>query len=298
MNNGSIRAEMRFRKLGKTGLAVSEIGLGTEFLRRQSKNTVVSAIQEAIKNGINYFDIVFNISEYIDNISAAIKDYMDQIILTCHLGAIEKEGKHQRSRSIKACEQIFLNTLSKFGKDNIDIVNLQFVKEKEYESIIASGGLLELAKKLQQEGKARFIGISTHNVSVGQKAVKSGHFDMIMNQINFVNHTLPGRRAFLETCRKEGVGLVAMKPFARGNLLQRNRTVNIAKYHSGGISLRKKMPQDITPIKCLSYTLSQTGVSTTIPGVKNVQELKENLTYLNASEEEKDFSNILNEFKI
>ncbi len=112
------------------------------------------------------------------------------------------------------------------------------------------------------------------------------------------NHSLPGRKAFLETCKNEGVGLVAMKPFARGKLLQRNRTVNIAKYQSGGISIKKKIPRDITPIKCLSYTLSQTGVSTTIPGVKNVQELKENLTYLNASDEEKDFTSIMNEFSL
>ena len=289
---------MRLRKLGKTGLEVSEIGLGTEFLREQSKNTVISVIQEAIKHGINYFDIVFNISEYINNISLAIKDYRDQIILTCHLGAIEKNGKHQRTRSIEACEQTFLKTLSQFGKGYIDIVNIQFVKENEYESIIASGGLLDLAKRLQQEGKAKFIGISTHDISICQKAVMSGHFDLIMNQINLVNHTLPGRKVFLETCKKEEVGLVAMKPFARGKLLQRNRTVNIAKYQSGGISIKKKIPRDITPIKCLSYTLSQTGVSTTIPGVKNIQELKENLAYLNASDEEKDFTSIINEFSV
>ena len=289
---------MKFRKLGRTGLKVSEIGLGTEYLFRQPKNTVISVINEAIKNGINYFDIVFNVSDYIDNIITAINDYRDEIILTCHLGSVDEDGKVRRTRNTKECERSFLNTLSKFGKGYIDIVNLQFVKVKEYESIIAPGGLLDLAKKLQKEGKARFIGISTHNTTIGQKALKSGHFDMIMNQINFVNNGMTGRKAFLETCRKENIGLVAIKPFAGGKLLQRNRTVGIAKYQSGGISLKKKIPRDITPIKCLSYTLSQTGVSTTIPGVKNVQELKENLAYLNASEEEKDFTNILNEFKI
>ena len=289
---------MKFRKLGRTGLKVSEIGLGTEYLFRQPKNTVISVIYEAIKNGINYFDIVFNVSDYIDNISTAINDYRDEIILTCHLGSVDEDGKVRRTRNTEECERTFLNTLSKFGKGYIDIVNLQFVKVKEYESIIAPGGLLDLAKKLQKEGKARFIGISTHNISIGQKAVKSGHFDMIMNHINIANNGMTGKEDFLETCRKENIGLVAIKPFAGGKLLQRNRTVSIAKYQSGGISLKKKIPRDITPIKCLSYTLSQTGVSTTIPGVKNVHELKENLAYLNASEEEKDFTNILNEFKI
>ncbi|MFX1387921.1 MAG: hypothetical protein ACFE9M_11950, partial [Promethearchaeota archaeon] len=76
-----------------------------------------------------------------------------------------------------------------------------------------------------------------------------------------------------------------------------NRTVTIAKYQSGGISLKKKIPQDITPIKCLNYILSQISVSTTIPGVKDVQELKEILAYINASDEEKDYSTIIREFE-
>ncbi|MFW9900784.1 MAG: aldo/keto reductase [Candidatus Thorarchaeota archaeon] len=288
---------MKYRTLGRTNLKVSEIGLGTEYLYKQPRSTVISVIREAIKYGINYFDIVFNVSKYIDNISTAIKDYRDNIILTCHLGSVEKEGRPQRIRNINVCEKTFLKTLSKFGKGYIDIINIQYVKENEYESIIASGGLLDLAKKLQLEGKVNFIGLSTHDVSIGQKAARTGHFDMIMNQINFINHSLQGRKELLGTCSKEGVGFVAIKPFAKGNLLQRNRIVNIAKYHTGGISLKRKMPQEITPIKCLSYILSQIGVSTTIPGVKNVQELNENLAYLNATDEEKDFTKILNEFK-
>ncbi|MFX0104290.1 MAG: aldo/keto reductase [Candidatus Hodarchaeota archaeon] len=288
---------MKYRTLGRTGLEVSEIGLGTEYLFRQPKDVVISVIHEAIRNGINYFDIVFNVSEYINNISSAIKDYKDEIILTCHLGTIEEDGKIRRTRNIKDCERTFLNTLSRFGKGYIDIINLQFVKEREYESIIAPGGLLDLAKKLRKDKKARFIGLSTHNISIGQKAVKSGYFDIIMNQINVVNHNMPGREDFLQICSKEGIGLVAIKPFAGGKLLQRNRTVSIAKYQSGGISIKKKIPKDINPIKCLNYTLSQTGVSTTIPGIKNLQELKEALALLNASEEEKDYSPLIKEFE-
>lgn len=288
---------MKLRALGNTGLKVSEIGLGTEYLFRQPKNIVSSVILEAIRNGVNYFDIVFNVSKYIENISVAIKDYRDEIILTCHLGSIEEDGKVRRSRNTVECERTFFNTLSKFGKGYIDIVNLQFVKEKEYDSIIAPGGLLDIAKKLKKEGKAKFIGLSTHSISIGQKAVKSGNFDIIMNQVNIVNDSMPGRENFLKTCKKEGVGLVAIKPFAGGKLLQSNRTVYIAKYQTGGINLKKKIPKDITPIKCLNYTLSQTGVSTTIPGVKNIQELKENLAFLNASDEDKDFSTLLKEFK-
>ncbi|MFX1389438.1 MAG: aldo/keto reductase [Promethearchaeota archaeon] len=289
---------MKFRKLGRTGLKVSEIGFGTEHLLRKSRKTVIEIIKEAINHDINYFDIVFNISEYVENISNAIKEHRDQIILTCHLGGIEIDGKHKISRNTKLCEETFLKILSIFGTDYVDLINLQYVKEREFNNIISPGGLLDLAKKLQKEGKANFIGISTHSIDVGQKAIKIGIFDMIMNQVNLVNHYQPGKKELLEACTKEKVGFVAMKPFARGNLLQSNKTVNIASYHTGGVRLTKKIPSDITPVKCLSYVLSHEGVSTTIPGVKNVQELQENLAYLHASEEEKDFKYLLEEFKI
>jgi predicted aldo/keto reductase-like oxidoreductase len=287
---------MKFRTFGRTNLKVSEIGLGTEYLFGQPKKTVVSVLQKAIEKGINYFDIVFNVSEYIDNICSAIKDFKDNIIITCHLGSVEDNGKVQRSRNIKDCEQIFLKNLPKFGKDYIDIINLQFVKEKEYDSIISSGGLLNLAKKLQKEGKVRYLGMSTHNAAIGKKAALSGHFDMIMTQINMVNHHIKERSELMTICNKKNIGLVAIKPFAGGKLLQRNRTVIIAKYQSGGISLKKKIPSDITPIKCLNYTLSQNAISTVVPGVKNVNELDELLMYLHASEEEKDYSTLINDF--
>ena len=287
---------MKLRVLGTTGLKVSEIGLGTEYLYRQPRETVISVIQEAIKNGINYFDIVFNVSNYIENISAAIKDNRDEVKIACHLGSVEYDGKVRRTRNIKDCEKTILNTLILLKRDHIDIINLQFVKEKEYDSLIAMGGLLDLAKKLQKEGKAKFIGISTHSNSIGLKAAKSGHFDVIMHQINIANNAISEREDFLKACVKNKIGLVAIKPFAGGKLLQTNRTVTIAKYQTGGISLKKKIPKSITPIQCLNYTLSQTGVSTTVPGVKNIQELYEILAFLNASDEEKDFSTLLKEF--
>ena len=288
---------MKLRELGTTGLKVSEIGLGTEYLYRQPRETVISVIQEAIKYGINYFDLVFNVSNYIENISAAIKDNRDEIKIACHLGSVEYEGKVRRTRNIKDCERAILTTLSLLRRDHIDIINLQFVKEKEFESLITTGGLLDLAKMLQKEGKAKFIGISTHSNSIGLKAAKSRQFDVIMHQINIANNAIPGREDFLKACVKNKVGLVAIKPFAGGKLLQTNRMVTIAKYQTGGISLKKKIPKSITTIKCLNYTLSQTGVSTTIPGVKNLQELDEILAFLNASDEEKDFSTLLKEFK-
>jgi len=288
---------MNYRNLGNTGLKISEIGLGTEYLYSQPKQIVVSVIQEAISNGINFFDIVFNVPQYIKNISAAIKDFKNDVILTCHIGSIEHEGNVKRSRSVKACERTILNTLNLLGKDTIEIVNLQYVKDKEYQEIISSRGLLNLAFRLREEGKIRFISISTHDFSVALKALKSDYFDSILVPINFANHSLEERNKVLQDCGKGNKGLVAIKPFAGGKLLQKNRTVTIAKYQSGGINLKKKIPGYITPVKCINYVLSHPTVSTTIPGVKNLEELTDIFSFMNATSNEKDYSILIEDFK-
>ena len=59
-------------------------------------------------------------------------------------------------------------------------------------------------------------------------------------------------------------------------------------YQSGWKDMKKDITASITPVQCISYVLSQIGVSTIVPGVKNVDELGTALDFLNATDEEKD----------
>ncbi len=81
-------------------------------------------------------------------------------------------------------------------------------------------------------------------------------------------------------CEKMGVPIVAMKPFAAGNILKGNEDGRL----KGLLSL--------TPVQCISYILSFTQIACPVPGVKNVEELKESLAYITATEAERDFSEI------
>lgn len=288
---------MEYRNLGKPGLDVGVIGLGTEYLNRQPQETVVSVVQKAIENGVNYIDLVFSFPEYLDNFRAALEGKRDHIILACHLGSAEKNGQYRKTRNVKECEKVFLKTLSRLNTEYADIINVHFVKtEKQYNQVL-TGGVIDLALQLKEEGKAHFVGMSTHDPSVAMKASESGDIDVIMIQVNLANNAMPQRNEMLATCAKEGVGIVAMKPFAGGKLLQKNKTVNIAAYQTGWKSLKRKIPQLITPVQCISYTLSQVGVCCTVPGVKNVEELNSVLAFLDATDEEKDFSKLLEDFK-
>jgi len=289
---------MKFRKLRRTNLDVSVIGLGTEYLNKKPRETVVAVIREAIERGANYIDLIFSFPEYLDNIGAALEGRRDRVFLTGHLGSTEKDGQYHKSRSVKKSETFFLDLLSRLGTDYVDVLFLSNVHTvKDYDRVMQSKGLLGLARRLQQEGKARFIGLSAHNVEVAQRAVESGEIDVLMFPINVAANAVPGKKDLLKACAAHDVGVVAMKPFAGGKLLSKERTVRVSGYQMGGSALKLKKSEPITPVQCLSYTLSQVGVCTTVPGCESVEQVSAALAYLEATEEERDFSMLLSDFQ-
>jgi predicted aldo/keto reductase-like oxidoreductase len=174
---------------------------------------------------------------------------------------------------------------------------LHFIDDEEDYNEVFSGKFLEMAFRLKRDGKARYIGMSSHKVPVSQKAVQSGDIDVLMFPINPAFDSLEGnmgldefwkeesyenevtapkgRKDLYHLCEQQGVGIVAMKPFAGGWLLS-----------------KKTNDMNLSPIQCLNYCLAQPGVSTVVPGCKNIDEIRQALLFLRATEDEKDFSKI------
>lgn len=283
---------MKRRRLGRTGLEVSEIGLGTEFLNGQARDIVVAVIAEALRRGVGYMDLLFCFQDYLDNLGAALQAAGRRPLIAGHLGCAETDGQYRKSRDPEECGRNFDDMLSRVGIDHVDVVMIQNVDaEDDYQQMVGPGGLLEVARRHQQAGRARFLGISTHKVPIAQAALRSGLFDVLMFPVNPAFDAMPGdvspweagdagalggatRRELYRACAGEGIGLVAMKPFA------------------GGWFFRPDNPSGITltPVQGLSYALSQPGISTVVPGVKNLEELRAALRFLDAAPQEKDFS--------
>ncbi|TFG25610.1 MAG: aldo/keto reductase [Promethearchaeota archaeon] len=281
---------MNYRILGKTNLKVSEIGIGTEYLFDENKEVVKAVINEAIEQGINYFDILFSVEHYLKKIAPSIKNIRDQIIITGHIGTTELNERPKRNRNIKECKDAFLRLLDNLQTSYVDIINVQFVKEKEFDQLLKPNGLVDLGRDFIEEGKAKFLGLSTHDAIVAKRAIETGKFDMIMFPFNLVNHNLPGRGEILNLCKENNIGLVTIKPFSAGRILQQNRTVSIAKYQTGGISMKIKNPVDISASICLNYIRQYPEISVILMGLKNQAELKSNLTYSKVNSDEINFT--------
>ena len=293
---------MRYRKLGRTGIDVGIVGLGAEYLEHASEDTVTSVVHEAIDKGVNYIDLFMATPGVRDNFGTALKNKRHQVMIAGHLGSVLQNGQYCRSRDKVECQNFFEDLLTRLKTDYIDALMLHFVdKSDDYETVFNSGGLLELALQLKKEGKARFIGMSSHNALVALKAVNSGHIDVLMFPVNPAFDTLPGelkagvslkeilyqqspaagnesipeRKTLYHACAIRNVGLVAMKPYAAGVLFRENPSSIV-----------------LTPVQCLNYALSRPAVCTAVPGCKNVDEVKVALSFLGATDEEKDYSAI------
>jgi predicted aldo/keto reductase-like oxidoreductase len=288
---------LEYRKLGRTGLDVSTIGLGgAHNMQFMPQKSVASIVQAALDNGINYIDL-YSANPFVrDKMGFALKGKREKAIVTAHLGVSEKHGQYCRTRDAGECSKFFVDFLSRLGTEWVDILMLHFIDlEEDYEKAF-NGGMLSLARKYQSDGKARFIGMSSHNLEVSLKAVTSGQIDVLMYPINITNSAMPDREKLLNACVSEAVGLVAMKPFAGGTLLQGSAEVFTDTLSSGWRSFHRKHSISATPIQCISYVLSQEGVSCVVPGIKNDAELQEALRFLNASSEEKSFDSLVETF--
>jgi aryl-alcohol dehydrogenase-like predicted oxidoreductase len=285
---------MKYRILGKSSIKISEIGLGTEYLARQSTDTIIQTVHSAIEAGINYFDVLFAFPPYLQAIGRAIESMRNRVNLAIHIGAGMTNGKHRKIRSPKAAHKAFNDVLTQLNIDYVDVAVIQNVYTKEYDKIMKSTGLVKFAEELKETQQARYLGISIHDPELAQKAITTRKFDVLMSQFNLFAEEMPERRALVQQCHDSQTAFVAIKPYAGGYLLKTGRKVRVPSYKSGGEVKEVKLPKtEYMTARCLSYILDQKGVTTVIPGVKNPDELQQTVSYYTTSPQQKDYHFLL-----
>jgi predicted aldo/keto reductase-like oxidoreductase len=305
---------MEYRRLAGTGLSVSEVSLGTEHLDEPDARTVRDVILTAVQGGVNFVDLILNSTAARDKVCAALREVPDTVMVAGHLGMDARDGS--TTRDLALCEASYLELLDRMGRGSADILMLHVVdKHGDFDGVFAPGGLHDVALRLRDRGRARFIALSTHVASIGLRAVERG-IDILMFPVNPAHDLISGdaglqagwtpeaygeahraggpsaeRRDLYVACQRRGAALLAIKTFAGGLLLpagrpssflQRTRLADRGR--ASGITL--------TPVQCLSYALSRPGVATAVAGCRSPGEVEAALAYERAGDAERDFSAI------
>ena len=98
---------MKQRVLGRTGIKVSEIGLGCEHLQGATPETVNAVVDAALECGISIFDVFMSEPQVRTNLGNALKGRRERVCLQGHIGAAWVDGQYERTNDLEKCRFFF-----------------------------------------------------------------------------------------------------------------------------------------------------------------------------------------------
>lgn len=252
-------AAPRYRTLGRTGFKVTTVGFGCMI------TSDPSVIERAVEAGINYFDTArgYQGGNNERMVGAALKAHRKQVY-------ISTKTKGSNKQAMLADLETSLREL---GTDYVDIWDVHGVGSPGD----LTDEVFEAHQTAKQQGKARFVGLSTHSnqAEVIRAAIRSGKIDVVVVAYNFTMKD--ALDAALEEAAKAGLGVVAMKTMAGG--FRRARP---------GTELHARLSRPGVMLAALKWVLRNPNVHTTIPSMTDMEQLEENLKAMAAPFTEAD----------
>jgi Predicted oxidoreductases of the aldo/keto reductase family len=241
------------RKLGKTGVEVTILGLGGEGILRTYgyKKEAYDLINRAIDLGINYFESARAYSGSESYYGRSLKERRKEIFLTSKSHARNKKGALLHLKK----------TLRNMKTDYLDLWQVHDVrKEEEVEEIFGPKGALEAFVEAKDKGLVRHIGVTGHHDPlITKQCLQQFDFDTVLIPVNPAE---PAYKSYLTEvvtpANNKGMGIVGMKVYFRG--------------------LAAKLPWFETMEPFFRFALSQ-PITTVVIGCDDVEQLKENVRF-------------------
>jgi predicted aldo/keto reductase-like oxidoreductase len=263
------------KRLGKTGVDVTILGLGTACMGEGPQDAAECAkvFAEAIDRGITYVDTARIYGDAETALGEVLATRRDKVFLVTKC----------MTDSAEEAQNSFETSLREMKVDHVDLLHLHSTGDRDIDRVLGPGGAWEYLRKMKAAGKTRFIGITGHNRPAKfLRMLDTKEVDVMMVAMNFVDrHTYGFEEKVLPRARELGVGVLGMKTF--GGI-------------RGGFRYTKqRRPSQMDPIylqNAVRYSLSLEGVTGIVVGVHDAEELQQNIRYvLNAvqlSEKERE----------
>jgi predicted aldo/keto reductase-like oxidoreductase len=260
-----------YRTLGKTGLKIPVISFGV--MRADNPNLCKAAYEK----GIKFFDTANGYQNGNNEIMLGnlFKDYpRNSFLLATKVkptGA-DKEGKPSAQTNAEEFLLKFNTSLSRLKMDYVDILYVHDISNPE---MLEYKPIINAVKKLKKDGKIKFIGFSTHRNEplVINAAADSKTWDVILTTYNFKQSNISEMNSAIKKAAAAGIGIVAMKTMAGGGFLDKEKT------------------KPINSTAALKWVLSNSDITTTIPGMTDFDQLDLNtkiLADINLNDQEKN----------
>ena len=247
------------RPLGRTGHEVTIFALGGEgVLRTHGRmRAAVDVIHRALDLGVNYCDTAPAYASSMDYYGEALGERRRNVFLA------SKTHDRTRDGSLRLLD----DTLRRLRTDHLDLWQLHDLRTREQLDVIfRRGGAIEALVQARDEGRVRYLGITGHyHPEILLEAMRRFDFDNILVALNAADRArLSFADSVLPEAQRRGLGVVGMKVYGAGTLLQRGGL--------RGTLGRASLP----PGEAMSYVLSLPGVSTVVIGCQTPAEVEMN----------------------
>jgi D-threo-aldose 1-dehydrogenase len=222
---------MKYRLLGRTGIEVPIIGLGTAFLGRaldQADNLSagqfrvdpelgIAAVQAAVRAGITLIDTApFYGSEPI--IGAALEGIPDLAPKVAVMTKAGRQGVGQFDFSRDAVRADVFRSLGKLGLDHLDVVSIHDAVHAPVTEMMGPGMAFQALRELRDEKVITGIGTACYDPRLNAEYIETGAFDVAIVSASWsmINQTMAQR--ILPAAVKHNTGLAIAEPLERGLL--------------------------------------------------------------------------------
>lgn len=312
---------MEKRKLGKSGLEVSAIGLGCMGMSygygpASDKKEMISLIHAAVDRGVTFFDTAEVYGPYINEelVGEALAPFKGKVVIATKFGIQMVNGKQVLDSKPETIRKSVEGSLKRLKVETIDLYYQHRVDPNVPIEEVA-GVIQDLIK----EGKVRHWGLSEAGVQTIRRAHAVQPLAAVQSEYSMMWRS--PEEDLLPSLEELGIGFVAFSPLGRGfltgkmdkettfvesdfrRILPRFKPENL-EANQVLVDLIRKIAtrKNATPAQiALAWVLAQKPWIVPIPGTRKLDRLEENLGALDVeltSEELRDLNDALSKIEI
>jgi aryl-alcohol dehydrogenase-like predicted oxidoreductase len=280
---------MKTRVLGKTGLRVSELGLGGLFISsvggefEQAKK----AILRAIELGVNYIDTAPGYANSEAVLGKVLREVDTPLILSTKLGGRPQPFKPQDKDCLMQSVEESLRLL---GRDYIDMLLIhepdrpgQYDWWGDPETFY--GPVLDVLDELKRDGVIGYTGLGGTTAYELAHIIRTGRFDVVLTAFNYSLLWREAEREVLPAAKEQNMGIIIGSPLQQGALARRyDEVYDGARWLSSPRREQFMALYDFVealgiplPELALRFVISNTDISCVLMGARSEQEVTQNV---------------------
>lgn len=288
---------MKYRTLGKTGLRVSIVGLGTMVhaghFGPMKDSESLEAIETALELGVNFIDTsdAYGAGYGETLLGNAFKGNRDKIVIATKGGNV-MVGPNRGKRIFEPdyISRVMDESLRRLQTDYIDLYQLH----NPTVEVIERGAVWEVLERAKKAGKIRHYGVSINSMEEGTAAVKDGRAETIQVEYNLLAQE--PAETFFPAAQQANIGVIARVPLKRGILTGKLKQSDEQRFQGEDVRARsfkgEAFAQELAkaeqlkflahgPVQSLgqaaiAFCIAHPAVSVVIPGARNAEQMREN----------------------